>query len=143
MAITIQNLLSGEAGTRKGWETLERWDLGQEDEHIHPLGANRWGREQWDPADPPRASSCSAAIAAKFTRQQAPTKNKPRNKTKQVCSCTPQIVGSPSGAVMSCWNQAWFLRFAGRAEGEEVGGRARWQPRASHLLPWRFAGGQF
>lgn len=29
---------------------------------------------------------------------------------------------------MSCQSQAWFLRFASRAKGEEVGGRACWQP---------------
>lgn len=35
--------------------------------HPSPQGANRWGRERWDPADPPRASAQSAATTAKFT----------------------------------------------------------------------------
>lgn len=39
--------------------------------------------------------------------------------SKQVCSCTPQIVESPSGVGMLCQSQAWILCFDGGAEGED------------------------
>lgn len=64
-------------------------------------------------------------------------------KSNRVCSLAPQTLGRPSGAGMLCQSKAWFLCFDGRAEGEEVGRRAHWQPCSSHLLPWRIAGGQF
>lgn len=77
IATTTQNLLPGEAGASKGWETWEHGIWGRRTSSSIPPGANRWGRERWDPTDPLRASSRSAAITAKFTQHQAPTKNKP------------------------------------------------------------------
>lgn len=110
---------------------------------AHPSPMNKqMGQGVMGPSRP----SKSTLLPGPLQSQQSLFNKHPQKtslKTKQVCSCTPQIVGSPSGAVMSCRSWAWFLRFARRAEGEEVGGRACWQPCASHLLPWRFAGGQF